>query len=129
MHKCSYNAPLHFACCVDTKYNYQKWKNNKAEVYKLVLEWLCLTYFNFIPWYAAFADYCSFYSSVTVGGFSQCTFSTLPTLDQRHFIPVSFILCHSQVRRFYCILAIEMLFQNLVLHAQISDFHCPLASQ
>ena len=31
--------------------------------------------------------------------------------------------------RFYCILAIEMLFQNLVLHAQISDFHCPLASQ
>ena len=31
--------------------------------------------------------------------------------------------------RFYCTLSIEMLFQNLALHAQISDFHCPLASQ
>ena len=30
--------------------------------------------------------------------------------------------------RLYCILAIEMPFQNLALHAQISDIQCPTAS-
>ena len=38
-----------------------------------------------------------FCSSATVGWFSQCTFSTLPPLDQRHFSTVNFILCCSQV--------------------------------
>ena len=77
--------------------------------------------------FSPFADYCSFCSSVTVGWFTQCIFKlSQPWIRDilsllAYFIPFSGTL--------YCILAIEMLFQNLALHAQISNFQCPLASQ
>ena len=50
-----------------------------------------------------FSDHCSFcglvtVGLVTVGWFSKCTFSTLPSLDQRYYIPVSSISCSLSCR-------------------------------
>ena len=47
---------------------------------------------------SAFSDHCSFCGLVIVGMFSKCTFSTLPSSDQRHFILVSSILCPHSCR-------------------------------